>query len=166
MSCDKGGDRELAPDPAARGPLSFQVKLASDPRLLSVVRSAVSELAAVSGFEDEQCQRIMMAVDEALSNVIRHAYKNRCDREIEVSCQAYADRLEFTFVDGGEPADLSRICGQPLNEIAFSGRGTHLIRQIMDEVCYERVSGRNRLALKKYLPGAGRKTEAGGKRED
>jgi len=153
MSCDKGSDPERVATPPARGPLKFRVRMASDPRLLPVVRSAVSELAGVCGFEDGQCRSITLAVDEALSNVIRHAYKNRCDQEIELNCQAQSDCLEFTFVDCGEAADPSRFCSQPLDESALGGRGTHLIRQIMDEVCYERLPEGNRLSLRKYLPG-------------
>ncbi len=138
----------------AGGPPTFHIRMQSDCRLLSVVRSAVSELAAVWGFDNEQRRGITLAVDEALSNVIRHAYKNRCDREVEVSCQGHSEYLEFTFLDHGEAADPSRFCAQPLDEVALGGRGTHLIRQIMDEVCYERVAEGNRLRLKKYLPGA------------
>jgi anti-sigma regulatory factor (Ser/Thr protein kinase) len=153
MSCDKGSDPARLATPPASGPLRFRIGMPSDPRLLSVVRSTVSELAAVCGFENEQCRSITLAVDEALSNVIRHAYKNRCDQEIELSCQGHSDCLEISFVDRGEAADPSRICAQPLGKIAPGGRGTHLIRQIMDEVCYERLPEANRLSLKKYLPG-------------
>jgi len=154
MSCEAESHCE-APVRAATGPLNFQIKMASDPRLLSVVRGTISELAAVCGFEAEQCRCITLAVDEALSNVIRHAYKNHCDREIELNCRVLDDCLELTFVDSGEPADLSRVCAQPLDEVALGGRGTQLIREIMDEVSYERPEGRNRLRLKKYLSGAG-----------
>src|SRR5690348_9148384 len=132
MSCNKGLETDGPQTPDSDGPLRLQLRIASNPRLLSVVRSAVSELAAVSGFGDDHCQGITLAVDEALSNVIRHAYKNRCDHEIEMTCQARPDCLEFTFVDVGDPADLSKVCSQPLDEVALSGRGTHLIRQIMD----------------------------------
>jgi anti-sigma regulatory factor (Ser/Thr protein kinase) len=152
MSCDKGNDPERLLSPPAKGPLKFRVRMASDPRLLSVVRSTVSELAAVWGFGDEQCRSITLAVDEALSNVIRHAYKNRCDQEIEMNCQGNANYLEFSFLDRGEAPDPSRFCTQPLDETALGGRGTHLIRQIMDEVCYEQLAEGNRLSLKKYLP--------------
>jgi serine/threonine-protein kinase RsbW len=157
MSYDKEGAPELLPTQAVSGPLKFQITMTSDPRLLAVVRSTVSELAAVWGLGDEGCRGVTHAVDEALSNIIRHAYKNRCDQEIELSCQAQVDCLEFTFVDRGEPADRAKICAQPLDEAALGGRGTHLIRQIMDEVYYERVGEVNRLRLKKYLPGAKRK---------
>lgn len=154
MSCNKGNAPELPPVPAASGPLKFQMRMSSNPRLLAVVRSSVSEFSAALGFDDQQCGRITLAVDEALSNVIRHAYNNQCDHEIELNCLAQNDCLEFTFIDRGEPADPARICAQPLDEVALGGRGTHLIRQIMDEVRYERLPGQNRLHLKKYMPGA------------
>jgi serine/threonine-protein kinase RsbW len=157
MSCDEGSPPRPVPTQSVNGPLKFEMKLASDPRLLPVVRSTVSELAAALGFEDAQCRSITLAVDEALSNVIRHAYKNECHHMIELGCQARADCLEFTFIDRGEPADPARICAQPLDEVALGGRGTHLIRQIMDEVTYERLPDHNRLCLKKYMPGAGKK---------
>ncbi len=154
MTCDDRGRPGLQPTPAPTGPLRFQLRLTSDPRLLAVVRSVVSEFAAVWAFDDEACRRITLAVDEALSNIIRHAYKNQCDREIELDCEARSDCVEFTLVDHGEPLDPARFCSQPLDAIAIGGRGTHLIRQIMDEVRYERVAEGNRLCLRKYLPGA------------
>jgi anti-sigma regulatory factor (Ser/Thr protein kinase) len=157
MGSDKESASELLPNQGVRSPLRFQMRMPSDPRLLAVVRSAVAEFAAVWGFEDEQCRSLVLAIDEALSNVIRHAYKNRCDQEIDLDCQAREDCLEFTFTDRGESADPAKFCGQPLNEVSLGGRGTHLIREIMDEVCYEPLPGRNRLCLKKRLPGAGKK---------
>lgn len=156
MSCDKGSTPDPLPFQAVSGPLKFEMRLASEPRLLKVVRSTVSELAAALGFEDAQCRSVALAVDEALSNVIRHAYRNECNHEIELNCQAQADCLEFTFFDRGEPADPARICAQPFDEVALGGRGTHIIRQIMDEVSYERLSDQNRLRLKKYMSGAKR----------
>jgi anti-sigma regulatory factor (Ser/Thr protein kinase) len=101
-----------------------------------------------------------LALDEALANVIRHAYKNRYDQEIELDCQVNADQIVFRLLDQGEPPDPARICGQPLNDISLSGRGTHLMRAIMDEICYEQVAGKNELRLVKNLPGA--EVNAGG----
>jgi anti-sigma regulatory factor (Ser/Thr protein kinase) len=128
--------------------------LPSDPRLLAVVRETVSKFAAVWGFAEEQCRAITHAVDEALSNVIRHAYKNRSDQEIEMRLQADGDCLEFTIVDCGEPPDDAKLRAQPVDATALGGRGTYMIRQIMDEVSYEKAPGANRLHLKKRLPGA------------
>lgn len=156
MSCDEGSPPRLAPVQSGNGPLKFEMRLTSDPRLLGVVRSTVEQFAAAVGFDDVQCRKITVAVDEALSNVIRHAYKSECNHTIQLTCQEQADCLEFIFIDGGEPADPARICAQPLDEVALGGRGTHLIREIMDEVSYERLADHNRLRLRKYLPGAGK----------
>ena len=151
MSRDKPSTPESRATSEVSGPLRFQMKLSSDPRLLAVVRRTVAEFAAIRGFADDQCRSIALAIDEAQSNIIRHAYKDRRDQEIKITIRAEGDSLEFTLVDRGEPIDRSKYCAQPLDGVALGGRGTHLIRQIMDEVSYERTSEENRLRLKKYL---------------
>ena len=124
----------------------------SNPRFLPIVRAAVSELSLVLGLPEESSQGVTLAVDEALANIIRHAYKNRYDRQIELNCQAGNDQIEFTLLDQGEPPDPARICGQPLDDVSLSGRGTHLIKMMMDEVTYECVPEGNQLTLIKRLP--------------
>ena len=138
--------------------MDFHLKLVvpSDPRFLSIARNAVSEVSAICGLPDEACQGVTLAVDEALANVIRHAYKSRNDQEIELDCQANAERIVFRLFDQGEPPDPARICGQPLNDVSLSGRGTHLIRAIMDEMSYKQTPGKNELRLVKNIPGAPR----------
>src|SRR5271167_829769 len=110
--------------------MSFHLKvvMSSHPRFLSVIRAAVGQIGVVYGLTEESSQEVTLAIDEALANVIRHAYKNHYDREIELNCRAGADQLEFTLIDRGEPVDPARICAQPLDEVSLSGRGTHLIR--------------------------------------
>lgn len=136
--------------------MSFHLKfvMPSHPRYLCIVRAAVTELSLVHGFPEESSQGLTLAIDEALANVIRHAYKGRHDQEVELNCRTVDDRLEFTLLDHGEAPDPARICGQPMDEVSLSGRGTHLIKAVMDEVCYERVPRGNQLKLIKYLPAA------------
>lgn len=143
--------------------MDFHWKLivTSDPRLLSIARAAVCEVGAICGLSEELCQGITLAVDEALANIIRHAYKNRHDQEIELDCQVNANRIVFRLLDQGEPPDPARICGQPLNNVSLSGRGTHLIKAIMDEMSYEQTSGKNELRLVKNLPGTQVSTASG-----
>jgi anti-sigma regulatory factor (Ser/Thr protein kinase) len=136
----------------------------SHPRFLCVVRAAVEELGLVYGLPEEDCRAITLAVDEALANVIRHAYHGKSDRAIEVNCHASAERLEFTLLDQGEAPDPARICGQPMDDVALSGRGTHIMKMVMDDVCYERVPEGNQVRLTKRLTGA--KDGAKGERRD
>jgi anti-sigma regulatory factor (Ser/Thr protein kinase) len=134
--------------------MSFHLRfgMPSDPRFLAIVRAAVGELSRIYGLPDEECRGVTLAVDEALANIIRHAYKNRDDQRVEFNCDVNAEQMEFTLLDRGEPPDPARICGQPLDEFSLSGRGTHLIKAIMDEVSYKQVSGGNQLTLIKRLP--------------
>lgn len=144
--------------------VSLKFLVPSHPRFLAVVRAAVGELGAVYGLPDEECMGVTLAVDEALANIIRHAYHGDFDRAIEVDCRAADGRLEFTLLDQGEPPDPARLCAHELDDVALGGRGTHIIRSTMDEVCYERVPGGNQLRLSKRLPAA--KTGAEGEGKD
>ena len=133
--------------------MDFHLKLIvpSDPRFLSIARAAVSEVSAICGLSEELCRGVTLAVDEGLANIIRHAYRNRYDQEIELNCQTGSNRIVFTLLDWGEPPDPARICGQPLDDVSLTGRGTHLMKAIMDEVYYERVPGGNQVRLVKHL---------------
>ncbi len=126
----------------------------SHPRYLSVVRAAIGELSMTVGLPEVECDAVVLAVDEALANVIRHAYKNRYDQKVEFHCEVSEERMEFTFLDQGEPPDPARICAESEDELALSGRGTHLMKAIMDEVTYQQVAEGNQLKLIKRLHGA------------
>ena len=129
----------------------LKLEVPSDPRVLSIVRSTVHQLACVAGFPEEQCRSITLAVDEALSNIIRHAYQNRRDQAIQLTCQCDNDGLEFLLVDHGQSVDPGMLRGRPLDEVRPGGLGTHLIAQIMDRVQYEPLPDRNQLRLVKHL---------------
>jgi anti-sigma regulatory factor (Ser/Thr protein kinase) len=149
---------------------SVKIEMPSHPRVLSVVRSTVLQFASAVGFTEEECRQLVLAVDEALANVIRHAYDNRVDQTIELTCRRLAadnvepgacanDGIEFLLVDYGRPADPKSLKGRPLDEIRPGGLGMHLITSIMDEVKYEPLPGRNQMRLVKTL---GRKPASGG----
>jgi anti-sigma regulatory factor (Ser/Thr protein kinase) len=139
----------------------LRVVMSSDPRYLSIVRAAVGQIGLVLGLTDDSCRGVTLAIDEAVANIIRHAYKNRYDQEIELNCSAGPDQLEFTLVDRGEPADPAKICAQPLDEVSLSGRGTHLIKATMDEMHYERIPKGNQLRLIKHLSAANVSVDGG-----
>jgi anti-sigma regulatory factor (Ser/Thr protein kinase) len=123
----------------------------SDPRFLSVVRATVEELCGTYGLSKEECVGVKLAVDEAVANVIRHAYKNRHDQTIEFECLVDDRQMEFTLLDQGEAPDPKKICAGPMDDVALSGRGTHLIKAVMDEVLYQMVPEGNQVKLVKRL---------------
>jgi anti-sigma regulatory factor (Ser/Thr protein kinase) len=123
----------------------------SDPRYLPVVRGAVGPLAAAIGWDECDCLAITLAVDEALTNVIRHAYHNAPDGLIDLECRQSADGLEITLLDSGEGVDRSKICARQIDCDEAGGLGTHIIRQVMDSVSYEVSAEGNRFVARKTL---------------
>lgn len=104
---------------------------------LPVVRATVAQLAAMVGWSESESRCITMAVDEALSNVIRHAYHGRADARIELHFRAGEGRLEVRIRDTGDPPDRSQICAREPGCDRIGGLGTHIIRDVMDTVTYE-----------------------------
>jgi len=141
--------------------LLLKVELRSDPEILSVVRSAVRQLATVVGLSERECRWVTLAVDEALANIIRHAYLNRRGQPIQLSCRRlgprgsgrHHTRLEFILADRGRGVDPAELRARPLDDLRPGGLGMHFIGEIMDEVEYKRGAGRNQLRLVKYLTG-------------
>jgi hypothetical protein len=97
--------------------------MASDVRYLPVVRGAMGALTAVIGWDEAECRAIVLALDEAIANVIRHAYRGGSDGLIELECRESADGLEVSMLDRGEPPDLSRICAREVGFWRPSGCG-------------------------------------------
>jgi anti-sigma regulatory factor (Ser/Thr protein kinase) len=130
---------------------SVKLVLPSDPRFGGVVRGAVEQFAAAFGVPESEHCALALAVQEAVTNIIRHAYGNRHDQPIELTCSARADTLEFVLLDEGTAADPARFRARPLGEVRIGGFGTHIMAQVMDEVQYERLPNRNQLRMVKHL---------------
>jgi len=126
-----------------------KVELPSHPQYLSVLRQLVEQLSVVAGFTDKECRGITLALDEACSNIIRHAYNGRDDKVIQLECHVHDDRVEFLLSDDGPPVDPAKLRYRSLDEVREGGLGTHLIALTMDDVQYERMENGNRLRLVK-----------------
>jgi anti-sigma regulatory factor (Ser/Thr protein kinase) len=121
----------------------------SDPRFLSLVRNAVGQLASILGGSEEESRATMLAIDEALTNVIRHAYQGAQDKPIRLMCDVRNMGLDFRIIDQGIPPNLARICACDPTACEPGGRGTHIIKEVMDLVSYERTGEGNQLRLRK-----------------
>ena len=82
----------------ARG--KWRLLLASTPDSLPKIREMVVEAAERCNFNEEEVAKIEMAVGEACSNIIEHAYRTQPLRpEIEVYIEEFPNRLEITILD-------------------------------------------------------------------
>jgi anti-sigma regulatory factor (Ser/Thr protein kinase) len=137
-------------DPIRRR-LQMTFAMPSDARYLPVVRGAIGPLAAVIGWDESECRAITLALDEALANIIRHAYHDRADGLIELECRESADGLEITVLDKGDAPDTSKICARDFGCDQPGGLGTHIIKKVMDQVSYEVSPEGNRFLASKRL---------------
>lgn len=117
---------------------------------IGVLRPAVAfveEVALAMEFPPERAARLKLAVDEVLSNIIRHAYAGRPDGQIEMLCHFDEAGLIVDFRETGLPFDFSQL---PPYEVSAdlwdpTGLGMHLVRQCVDEVQFENLGARGKL---------------------
>jgi anti-sigma regulatory factor (Ser/Thr protein kinase) len=141
--------------------LLLDLVVPADPHMLSVVRAAVERLTEIAGFNEADTRSITRAVDEAVANVIRHAYGSNPNKRIDLSCKRVLtvvngkkrEGLEFQLLDSGHPFDRKKLHARSLDEVKPGGLGLHFMRDSMDLMQHSRVKGLNRLRLVKYLNG-------------
>ena len=137
----------------------IRVELLSNPIYLSGARELVGTVAKRLGFDDLDCSKIALAVDEALCNVIRHGYSRALDRPIWISIwpierDGAAEGIRIAIEDEAKQVDPSQMQGRSLTDIKPGGLGVHIIREVMDEATYEKREGGTgmRLILVKKAP--------------
>ena len=137
----------------------IKISISSVPAHLPVVRAAVEQVCLLVGFDSHGANDAVLAVDEALANVIQHAYEGRDDGPIDVTLKALRQRsdqagLEVVVTDRGRAVSPEEIRGRDLENVRPGGLGTHIMGSCMDCVQYsQRSGGGARLRMVKYLPG-------------
>ena len=106
------------------------------PALANELKGVRAQLrAALSGVDcGRDCaDEIVMAVDEACQNVIRHAYGVAHAGDILLRVEQEGDRLVLWLRDSAPPVDPAQIASRDLGDVRPGGLGVHLIQQLMDE---------------------------------
>ncbi len=112
------------------------------------------KIAQEAGFESFAIYAVEMAVDEACSNIIEHAYGGEGKGNIRCTCEVTEDLMTVTIMDRGRPFDPSKVpppnLSKNLEERQAHGLGLHFIRQWMDEVKFLSNGPDNILVLVKH----------------
>lgn len=107
----------------------------------------------VGGFGQREVLEVQLAVEEACTNIVLHAYEGRAGF-ICVSIGVEEDKLKIMIEDDGPPFDptehmaLHRLTNDDIDS-SVGGWGIGLIRVLIDEITYERCHGKNILCLVK-----------------
>lgn len=138
--------------------LRDEVTVYSQTQNLRKVREFLSRVIRQSRLPEREQNRVVLAVDEAVANIIEHGYQSREDGIIRVIVEASDDYLKVVIEDSGvsfnpETADDVNM-EKHLAAHRNRGLGIFLMRKIMDEVRYNFKEGvRNELVLVKYIHG-------------
>jgi anti-sigma regulatory factor (Ser/Thr protein kinase) len=131
-----------SPTPPAPATWPFHLRLLSDPAYLCAVRAAVESLARRAGFPDRDAGEIVLAVDETLTNMIRHGYRGRADGPIDLRIDIHrspdATSLLIDLQDESGPVDPAAIKPPVKSPDQPGGLGVLLIRNTMDQALYAR----------------------------
>jgi len=136
--------------------LRDRLVVSNDTKHLVVVRDFISRLVVQSRLSREDENKIILAVDEAVTNIIEHGYDEGVEGSIEIDVEIAERQFRVVIRDSGRVFNPETIPYPDLQEHVRTGRkkglGIFLMRQIMDEVRYRFKDGvKNELTLIKYV---------------
>ncbi len=129
--------------------------LHNDIQQIPQLASFIEQIADESGIDQSLAMSLNLALEEAVTNVICYAYPEGSDGLVDIEAIIRHDRLDFIVSDSGTPFDPTEVAqadvSLDVNERPIGGLGVFLIRNIMNEVRYERKDGKNILYMTKKL---------------
>jgi anti-sigma regulatory factor (Ser/Thr protein kinase) len=118
---------------------------------LEALRDFVAGYARRAGLDKAQVRRLELALEEAVVNIIHHAYGGQ-GGALELCCSPVQDGVAIRLVDEGPPFNpLEAPAVPPLTDIAsqrIGGMGIHMFRSLADGLSYRREKGRNVLTMR------------------
>ena len=114
----------------------IKLSIPSNPKYLGLIRKVLEELFQNHEVPDETARRLILCVDEACANVIKHSYEGSCNEPIEATFTIEGDDFKVQIRDYGKQCNINQIKPRELDDMKPGGLGTHFINEIMDEVSY------------------------------
>jgi serine/threonine-protein kinase RsbW len=136
----------------------FSYTLESSLASVNKAEQAAAELAAKSGFDEDEAGRIAMAVREATVNAVLHGNRYDPNKRVTVLYETTPGALTVAVRDEGPGLDPA-VLPDPLapeNLLKQTGRGIFLIRAFMDETSFRSLSPGTEVTMTKYVRGVSR----------
>jgi anti-sigma regulatory factor (Ser/Thr protein kinase) len=107
------------------------------------------------GLSKKQIFEINLALDELFTNIISYGFKDEKEHIIKVTITPQNEELCLCIEDDGIPFNPSDFetpdVACSVENCKIGGLGIHIMRKLMDEICYERCNDKNILTMKKNL---------------
>jgi serine/threonine-protein kinase RsbW len=132
---------------------TYHITVGASTRNLSVVREFVSEHARAEGFSENVVSDVCLAVDEAYTNIIKHAYNFDSTKKVEVDLEFDNEKICVCLTDTGESFDKSNYTvpdiPKQIKNKKRGGMGVFLIQKLMDHVDYHIGNRENEIKMYK-----------------
>ena len=128
------------------------LEIGSAARNCKQARGFIETWAQTAGFSDLERGRIVLAGDEAVTNIMRHTYQNAADKTIQLSGDITDGHLHLRLRDHGEHVDYAAMKGRALDDVKPGGLGLHLLKTVFSVVEHIPLPEGNEWHLAKPLP--------------
>jgi phosphoserine phosphatase RsbU/P len=129
-----------------------QMEIVSAARNCKLAREFIEAWALTAGFPDIDRGTIVLAADEAVTNIIRHTYQSVADKPILLSADISDGHLHLRLRDYGPHVDVDTLRGRSLEDIKPGGLGLHLLKSVFTVVEHIKLPDGNEWHLAKPLP--------------
>jgi len=123
------------------GTRAIRLRIPAKAEYITLCRLALTGLSQLRAIDDETMAELKLALTEAVSNSVRHAYGPDGAGHVEVTYDLYVDRLGIEVVDDGEGFDPDESPSFDGDELSEGGLGIQIIRSIADEFEIESAPG-------------------------
>ena len=118
---------------------------------LERVARFVDEIANELNLDEEMHMNVGLVLEEMVSNVIFYAYSKDCEETIELSAKSDGQTLTFMLCDNGRAFDPTQSESNDMEadpaERPLGGMGIFIVKNIMNNVNYQRLEGRNLVTM-------------------
>jgi len=134
---------------------NVRLTIPSQTRYLNLVTGLAKRASMVAGMDDSTSAKVSIAVDEAVTNVILHAYHGEAEHVVEIELRFTAAALEIHIWHTGQGLQDSQVVlpdpGEYVKHPRKGGLGLLLMSRFMDEVHFAEKSGRNECCMIKRV---------------
>ena len=132
-----------------------EIKIKNEVGELERVNQFVEEIGEELGLDMELQMNLNLVMEEMVSNVIFYAYPEGKHEEIELVAESDGKELTFVLSDKGKEFDptMKEDANPDINpmERDIGGMGIYIVKNIMNQVTYQRLEGKNLLTMKKEI---------------
>jgi anti-sigma regulatory factor (Ser/Thr protein kinase) len=117
-------------------PRQFTLRIESHPANLAGVRRQIEVFGQICGFDETSRGQIVLCVNEALANVMRHAYGGATDRPIAIDAEEADGGMRIRIRDWGSGTDPGKLPFRRHDPLTPGGLGLICLRELMDEIVF------------------------------